>query len=245
MRIPVSPDRRRKIAFEAPISSAIPRAEFSREAYLSILSEGEHARLPGLFHADDRELFILARGFLRRTLSHYLKESPSEIRFEYGPFGKPKLSRESPRLEFNLSHSASEILVAVSADREIGIDVERTVREWKRLDRRVFSECEISELEKLPEEIRRDAFFRGWTQKEAFLKAVGKGMGLPLKEFTFRLDPRERFALLRSRRRSDESRWEVVEISGLSEHAGALVFERRPERPRYRIFDETLRLKSA
>lgn len=223
----------------------VAKPELPTEGYLALLSESEHARRETLFHADDRALFTLARGFLRRTLSHYLKELPSEIRFEYGPFGKPRVGDGSDALEFNLSHTGSEILVAVSSDRILGVDVERTAREWNNLDRRVFSEREVAELRALPAPLRREAFFRGWTQKEAFIKATGKGMGLPLKEFTFRLDPRERFALLASRRASDESRWGVVEISGLPDHAAALVFERTDSPPRYRVFDETLRLKSA
>ena len=123
------------------------------------------------------------RGQLREILARYLRVEPRAVAFEYGPQGKPRLAGEAA-LRFNLSHSEHEALVAVARDREVGIDVEivRPTVECEALARRFFSPEETAALLALPASVRARAFFAYWTCKEAFLKAKGGGLNIPMDE---------------------------------------------------------------
>jgi 4'-phosphopantetheinyl transferase len=157
-----------------------------RERMLGMLSADEVARA-GRFHFEkDLNRFIAARGILRNILGLYLGEKPHRLRFEYTPHGKPVLGTESgyDALRFNLSHSDSFALYAITRGRNIGIDIER-IRYDIAVDqivRRFFSPDEISSLEGIHDEKRYEVFFQYWTRKEAFLKAMGEGLSFPMEQ---------------------------------------------------------------
>lgn len=133
--------------------------------------------------------FTVARGSLRELLGGRLGIPPEAVEFAYGPQGKPWLPGR-PDLHFNLSHSGERALVGL-ADRDIGVDIEeiRPDVEFRRLAERFFSEPERRELQKVPDEDLPLAFFRLWTRKEAYLKACGTGMAMPLADFAVPLGP--------------------------------------------------------
>jgi 4'-phosphopantetheinyl transferase len=114
---------------------------------------------------------------LRRLLGSYLGEEPDALGFVRGPGGKPALA-SSPRLRFNLSHSGSLALVALAADREVGIDVERLdpTRASAAIVDTVFSPREAAILRPLRGSARTRLFFSCWTRKEACAKATGEGV---------------------------------------------------------------------
>ena len=150
-----------------------------------LLSEDERERAARFRFPVDRDRFVLARAGLRRILAAYEGIDPTEIAFEYSKFGKPKLRTSHANIKFNASHSAERGLVACTRGLEVGVDIECLHRnlDVDDLARRFFSEKESEKLSALPDDIRRLAFFRCWTCKESYLKAVGKGLSLGLDQF--------------------------------------------------------------
>lgn len=119
----------------------------------------------------------MARGNLRRIIGSYLDLEPDQIRFSYNRFGKPFIDDRNVSIRFNVSHSRDIAMIAVTSGRDVGIDIEFIDNGLDILTTAsgIFSTTELSILEKLPSHLRTPAFFRGWTRKEAYLKALGKG----------------------------------------------------------------------
>lgn len=139
--------------------------------------------------------FAMVRAELRELLSSILYIDPLLIRISYGPHGKPCVASlgRSPILKFNVSHTASMALIAAAWNREVGVDIE-AVREWEaagRISKRFFSPAENEALVAVPEDRRMRAFFACWTRKEAFVKALGGGLTIPLSGYTVNVDPDE------------------------------------------------------
>ena len=157
------------------------------------LSTDERHRAGRLRFPVDRDHFIVARGALRHVLSLYAGGEPAALRFCYGAHGKPTLAQESggDGLRFNLSHSHELALIVVTRCREVGIDLEFIRDDFSALElaARFFSGREAATLRALPEAVRFRAFFNCWTRKEAYIKARGTGLSLPLKSFEVSLAP--------------------------------------------------------
>jgi 4'-phosphopantetheinyl transferase len=135
----------------------------------------------------DRQRFIVAHGVLRDVLGRCLQTTPREITFAYNAFGKPHLSPVfGSRLKFNLSHSAGLALIAITADSSVGVDLEciRAQCNYAEIARHFFSAVEIDQLDALPRHLYAEAFFNCWTKKEAYLKARGEGLAIPLNSFS-------------------------------------------------------------
>jgi 4'-phosphopantetheinyl transferase len=132
------------------------------------------------------------------VLSGYLGTGPDAIAFRSNGDGKPRLAHPE-RLRFNLSHSGVLGLLAVSANREVGIDVEeiRDLEDIEDLAKTCFSPVEQAAFAAVPAVQRSWALFAGWTRKEAFLKALGEGLSRPLDSFDVSLAPGEPARLLR------------------------------------------------
>jgi len=135
----------------------------------------------------DQQRFALARAALRLTLGEALGLAPASLGFDYGAHGKPALAGAAAgaRLGFNISHSGSVALVGLVQGGEIGVDVEahRDMTDRDALVRRFFSAAENAAYAALAESDRQRAFFDGWTRKEAVVKALGRGLSFPLREF--------------------------------------------------------------
>jgi 4'-phosphopantetheinyl transferase len=144
------------------------------------LSADERARADRFRRQADQRRFIVARSTLRAILASYLGVPPAGVPFAYGAQGKPRVSED--RLRFNVSHAHELMLVAVACTREVGIDVEyvRPIAEADRIAERMFSPRERETLRCLPASERLPSFFRAWTLKEAYLKALGEGLSGPL-----------------------------------------------------------------
>lgn len=169
-----------------------PPAEVAR--LRGVLSEEELRRAGRFRFPEHQRHFTVARGTLRMLLGRYLQEAPGKLRFAYNPYGKPFLHGASPadHLRFNLSHSGDLALYAFARDREVGIDVEwtrRAVGDVEDIAGRFFSSHEAGALLALPEPDRRRCFFDCWTRKEAYIKARGKGLSIPLDRFRVSLVP--------------------------------------------------------
>ena len=194
------------------------------------LSPDECARADR-FHFDrDRNHFIVARSSLRTILGAYLKKNPPELSFSYSNYGKPSLFGEPAydQITFNLSHAKELALIAVTRNRAIGVDIEFIRPEFasEEIAERFFSRPEVSALRALPEDIQSEAFFNCWTRKEAYIKARGEGMSLPLNQFNVSLAPESEAALLGNLRDAGEvSRWSMRELHPGPGYRAALAVE--------------------
>src|SRR5208283_3082224 len=140
-------------------------------------------------------------------------------------------SASSDTLDFNVSHTAGLALLAFARGRKIGIDVERIRRDFgtAEIAERFFSKAERAALRELPQEQRHEAFFRCWTRKEAFIKALGEGLSHPLDQFDVSLDPHAPAALLATRPDAHEvDRWKLLDIRLLGDFVAALALEVGP-----------------
>ncbi|HYP40294.1 MAG TPA: 4'-phosphopantetheinyl transferase superfamily protein [Chloroflexia bacterium] len=166
------------------------------ESLQHYLSNDELEKAGRFYFEKDRARYIVAHGLLRLILSRYAHAEPGELRFCLTPYGKPTLAGEAIR--FNLSHSHGLALIAVTMHQEIGVDLEwvRDDLEVEQIACRFFSPREVATLRELPAPVRNEAFFRCWTLKEAYIKALGKGLSLPLDRFTVSLAPDQFKALL-------------------------------------------------
>jgi len=187
------------------------------------LSADERARSARLRFARDRRRFIAARGALRGLLGRYLGASPGRIRFVHNAFGKPELSPEfGSRLRFNLSHSADRALIGVTMEADIGVDLEciRPQADCVEIARTFFSATELDELNGLPSPVHTLAFLSGWTKKEAYVKARGAGLAIPLTSFSVRLaaDPAYTFVHL-------DRRWSLYTLQPVPSYIAALAIE--------------------
>ncbi|MDF2940877.1 MAG: 4-phosphopantetheinyl transferase [Gammaproteobacteria bacterium] len=144
--------------------------------YEGYLSSQEKQRAKRFYSFELRSHFIMARGILRKVLGDCLNISPEQIEFQYQDLGKPEL-KNYPDLQFNLSHTGPIALYALSLKQPIGVDIER-IRSCDELElaERFFAQSEYQSLLNLKPELRLDAFFQIWTQKEAYIKALGKGL---------------------------------------------------------------------
>jgi len=182
------------------------------------LTADERARAERFHFQKDREHFIVARGLLRAILGRYLDVEPSQLRFSYSPYGKPSLAGEfnADALCFNLSHADGLALYAVTRGRQLGIDIERVRAELadEQVAERFFSPREVAVLRALSGNMQPQAFFNCWTRKEAYIKARGEGLSLPLDQFDVSLAPGEPAALLRTSGDSQEAfRWLLRELA--------------------------------
>lgn len=195
--------------------------------YLIQLSPDERERAARFFVDHTRYEFIASRIFLRSVLARYLNIEPGAIAFHYGLRGKPMLDFHSS-LRFNMSHTRGIALLAITSDREIGVDIEhiRSIPETDAVVNHYFSPAEIAVFMALPEQEKLAAFFRCWTRKEAFIKACGDGLTIPLNSFDVSFAPGESPRLLRVENRISElERWTICDIHIMDKYATALCVE--------------------
>ncbi len=152
--------------------------------FSNALSSDELERANNFRFPKDRERFIIRRYQLRLILSKYCGCQPNEIMFGYNSFKKPFIwLPEFKEVKFNMSCSGDLMLVGLCNQNEIGIDIEK-VCEIHNLDNIASENFSLQELKYLNGTLDKiNAFYKIWTRKEAFIKAIGKGMYYPLKSF--------------------------------------------------------------
>jgi 4'-phosphopantetheinyl transferase len=157
-----------------------------------LLSAEEKARAARILSEEAGRRFIVSHGATRVILSRYLDEGPEQIGFAAGEEGKPYLLAPAgtPAVHFSLSHSGELALCAVAQGREVGVDVERVhpVSAWRQIATRYFSERENQALGAWPDGQTVRAFFQVWTRKEAYTKALGRGVSRHWTQFTVSLE---------------------------------------------------------
>ncbi len=196
----------------------------------NVLSEDEREKADRFRFHQDGEHFILARGLLRTLLGRYMDLDPHNLTFHYNAYGKPSLDKAHHQtgLCFNLSHSLNMALYAITQNRRIGIDIEKTRTDFAtdEIAERFFSAYEHAKIKALPIHQRVDAFFNCWTRKEAYIKAVGKGLSLPLDQFDVSLSPGEPAALLRVNDKQEvRTSWSLRELSPATGYKAAMAVD--------------------
>jgi len=193
----------------------------------SVLSQDEQLRASRFLFPEGRDHFVAARGILRELLGKYAASSPALLQFEYGQHGKPALRTENGELpiRFNLSHSRGLAVFAFARQRELGIDLEPIRPEFggEAIAERYFSLRELEEWHRLTPGLRAQAFFLCWTRKEAYVKAKGQGLQIPLASFSVTLTP-GRPAELQS---ADSARWRLHSFEPAPGYTAAIVGEKK------------------
>jgi len=195
-----------------------------------VLSEEERTRAARISLDRERGRFIAGRCILRSILGRYLGLAEDGVRLAYGPHGKPELAPglSALPLTFSLAHSQDCILVAVTVRRAIGVDVEflRPLSDLPGLVARVFSAPEQAEWHALPAELRLEGFFRGWTGKEAWLKAKSTGLTWPPDFFSVSLTPGTPLRLLDVKDDANApGQWSLASFTAAPGCLGALAVE--------------------
>src|SRR5579863_2546846 len=189
------------------------------------LAPDEKARAERFVFPRDRNAFIATRGILRELLGRYIHRAAAELEFDYGAQGKPTLRMASSQksVDFNVSHSHGVALLAFALGRHLGVDVELLRPDFagEKIAERFFSPQEVAELRSLPPILQDEGFFLCWTRKEAYIKARGEGLQVPLKSFRVSLTPGKPELL----QAADSSRWSLRSLSPAPRYVGAVVGE--------------------
>ena len=194
----------------------------------ALLSSDESARAARFVFDRHRRRFIAGRAALRRILGAEIGRPPETLAFDYSPAGKPSLrGAEASAVRFNLSHSDQWALLAVSRGGEVGVDIEkrRQLADVLRLAQTAFSANELRALRAVAPAQQEEAFFAGWTRKEAYIKARGDKLSL-LSNFDVSLTPGGPRLLRVDGEESEPERWELASFVPVDGYAGALCVER-------------------
>jgi len=195
------------------------------------LSLEDRGRADRFRFESDRRKFCVARASMRLILGRYLKTKAGRLQITTGDYGKPYFAdeRASLGLRFNLSHSHQIALIAITRDREVGVDIEymRPNFVTDEVAGHFFSAAEAEELRALPFEMKTQSFFNCWTRKEAYIKARGEGLYCPLDQFDVSVTPGNPAMLLKSRMDEKEvSRWSFQDLLAGPGYAATLAVER-------------------
>lgn len=194
----------------------------------ALLTPQERARAARFRVANALRQFVVTRATLRLLLAGYLHVRPATLPLGVNAYGKPMLSPDTTDVRFNVSHTGTCALIAVTRGRRVGIDVERirTSVIGERIAEHFFAAEELAALRALRPEEQAQAFFECWTCKEAFVKAVGRGLSIPLDAFVVAIG--EPAALLEVRSEPREAaRWTLHGLDPAPDHVGALAVEGR------------------
>jgi 4'-phosphopantetheinyl transferase len=212
------------------------------------LAADEHERAARLHFERDRRRFVAARGLLRTLLGAYMGIPPHDIRFEYGPHGKPMLQQApgAAAIQFNVSHSHGLALYAITRDREIGVDVEyvRPLPDADQIAERFFSSTEHSAFCAVSTNQKLETFYKCWTRKEAFIKAGGRGLAQPLDGFEVSINPEEPARLVSidgDKHRAAE--WAIMELFPAQGYVAALAIKSTGLKVTCMDFEEFVQLR--
>jgi 4'-phosphopantetheinyl transferase len=198
--------------------------------YDGILTQDELSRSQRFYFQADRIRFASTRAVMRIILGNYLNIEPGNLNLKFSPYGKPYLANKSTEenLTFNVSHTGNFSLLAVTRNRRIGVDIERIRNEasLEAIAKRFFTPEEANQILLLPETLRPEAFFTCWTRKEAFIKAQGEGLSIPLNQFEVTLSPDEIPQLIYSRNSGGHAdMWQIYHLEPGAGYIGALAVE--------------------
>jgi 4'-phosphopantetheinyl transferase len=207
----------------------VPEGEIIRSA--CVLSADERARAEQFYFDIHRRRYTAGRAALRAILAAYTRKRAADVRFVYGPYGKPRLAPPDDGVRFNFSNFEGHAVCVVALDTEVGIDLEvvRELSDYEMIARHFFSPGETEALLALPPALRGEAFVSCWTRKEAFLKALGSGLALALDSFEVTLRPGEPPRLLSVKGRPERAaEWSLISLAPAPGFVVAVAVRGRP-----------------
>jgi 4'-phosphopantetheinyl transferase len=208
--------------------------EHMRRAYERLLNPVEKTRLSRYVVEHAKEQYVVARALLRTALSRYADVLPDAWEFGSNSHGKPHIIAPdiAPSLKFNISHTSGVIACAINCGREVGIDVEYIdgKHDYEDLVHLVLAEAEMIRLNRLPPPERRERFYVLWTLKEAYLKAMGTGLSIPLFELNFNPEQKPVCMKYESSVSGDITQWHFETFMPTAKHALALAVSASPDR---------------
>jgi len=201
--------------------------------YHSMLGDSERTQQQRFHFEKHRHQYLVTRALLRTVLSHYEPSiSPAEWQFQKNEYGKPFLTNPiTKRLKFNLSHTDRLVALAVTLDKEVGVDVENLSRSnsTSEIAERFFSPSETKALLELPSHQHRDRFFDLWTLKEAYIKACGMGLSIPLNHFSYSFNDKQISIDFAPERDDTPELWEFWQFLPSDNHKAAVAIKHQAD----------------
>ncbi|MDO9104501.1 MAG: 4'-phosphopantetheinyl transferase superfamily protein [Methylovulum sp.] len=210
--------------------------------YAQWLSAEELAQQQRFYFAKHRHQYLITRALVRSTLSCYADVAPGDWRFSRNAYGKPEIMpglTDMP-IRFNLSHTDGLVVCAVVLQHDLGVDVEFRERASAAVNiaEHYFSAPEVEALYQLPYSEQKNRFFDYWTLKEAYIKAKGMGLSLPLDQFSFHLaDNRPPVISFDDRLTDHPQHWQFWRIRPSEQHVAAVAVNA----PTSRIFQMAIK----
>lgn len=198
-------------------------------AYRELLSDAEKKQEPRFYFARDRRRYLVTRAMVRTVLSRYEAVDPRAWVFTENAYGRPEIANEQVRLSFNISHTHSMIVLGITRERALGVDVENVRERQVSIDiaDHYFAPQEVAVLNTVPAEQQQFRFFEYWTFKEAYIKARGMGLSLPLDKFSFHYpDERAVGISIDPALADDAARWQFWQFRPSPEYLVAICAER-------------------
>ncbi len=202
--------------------------------YEALLNNEERARHQRFVFARHRHQFLVTRALARAVLAEYDQAlTPENLDFVRNEYGKPRVSNFSRDrdVSFNLSHTQGLVVLAVApAGYRLGVDVESLTRpvDVEKLSARYFSPQEVRELQDVKVSELHERFFDLWTLKEAYIKACGMGLSIPLEDFSFHFSGKTIAVHFSPQRDDDPGRWRFWQLKPTGRHKVALAVSGRP-----------------
>lgn len=200
-------------------------------SYRAVMSPEETQRHQRYRFERDRLQYLVTRALVRGTLSRYANVDPAAWTFRDNAYGRPEIAGPDGHsaLRFNLSNTHGMVVCLVAYGREVGVDVEDTCRlsQTSEIADRFFAPAEVAALRALPVSQQRHRFFEYWTLKEAYIKARGMGLAIPLEKFAFLLEPGSPVRIVIDPSLGDDAtRWQFAQFALSPRHTSAAAVER-------------------
>ena len=199
------------------------------DRYHNLMNEAEGKQQKRFHFKKHRHQYLITRALVRSVLSFYVDEiSPQEWQFNLNKFGKPSIQQPDVHLplQFNLSHTEQ---MAVALNSEVGVDIEYLHRRGKTLElaESYFSPSEVEQLLDLPKKHQRQRFFELWTLKEAYIKACGMGLSIPLNQFSYVFPQKGNIRISFASERDDQpEKWQFWHICPDDSHRVSVALKR-------------------
>lgn len=198
-------------------------------SYTSYLSKDELEQHNRFHFEGRRHQYLITRMLVRYVMSLYSDIAAEDFIFAKNDYGKPFVKNQNIRIDYNLSHTKKMIVLAVTVDADIGVDVEYLDRKTDclKLAKSMFSKSEYTQLCELPSEKKKEHFFDIWTLKESYIKARGMGLSIPLGDISYSLDDTGITVFFESSREDDPDSWKFWNIQVNSEHKISLAIKKK------------------
>ena len=193
------------------------------ERYESLLAEDELESYQHLRTAIHQREYLVSHALLREVLSQYHEETPDFWSFERNKYGKPEVAGSYDDIHFNIAHASGLVACVVSRAGDVGIDVERHTngRAMLSVADHYFSPQELAYLESVSEQEKDACFYRFWTLKEAYIKAVGQGLSTPLVDFSFNISSLNDISIEGSHGDAEQD-WQFWLLQPMADHTSAV-----------------------